>query len=68
VHPDQKSVSSISKQAVIRLKYEVCKNFKEKGVCKYGDRCLFAHGDHELIKRGSPKETPTALLEDSYNV
>lgn len=39
---------------VVRLKYEMCKNFKEKGVCKYGDRCLFAHGDHELVKRGLP--------------
>lgn len=29
----------------------MCKNFKEKGTCKYGDRCLFAHGDHELVKR-----------------
>jgi len=36
----------------VRLKYEMCKNFREKGACKYGDRCLFAHGDHELIKRG----------------
>lgn len=30
----------------------MCKNFREKGECKYGDRCLFAHGDHELTKRG----------------
>ena len=28
----------------------MCKNFKEKGWCKYGDRCLFAHGDHELMR------------------
>ena len=40
-----------------RKKYEMCKNFREKGVCKYGDRCLFAHGDHELTRRGSPEET-----------
>ena len=32
----------------------MCKNFREKGACKYGDRCLFAHGDHELTRRGSP--------------
>ena len=25
-------------------------------MCKYGDRCLFAHGDHELTKRGSDEE------------
>ena len=46
------SVSS----GVIRKKYESCKNFREKGFCKYGDRCLFAHGDHELARRGSPTE------------
>jgi hypothetical protein len=38
---------------VKRTKYEMCKNFREKGVCKYGDRCLFAHGDQELTRRGS---------------
>ena len=36
-----------------RLKYEMCKNWREKGQCKYGDKCLFAHGDHELTKRSS---------------
>jgi len=43
----------------VRKKYEMCKNFREKGACKYGDRCLFAHGDHELTKRGSPEPEPT---------
>lgn len=36
----------------------MCKNYKENHFCKYGDRCLFAHGDHELVKRGSPKADP----------
>ena len=31
----------------------MCKNFKEKGTCKYGEKCLFAHGEHELTKRVS---------------
>lgn len=49
----------------VRLKYEMCKNFKEKGVCKYGDRCLFAHGDHELVKRGQQiqSSTPSPVVE-----
>lgn len=34
----------------------MCKNFREKGVCKYGDRCLFAHGDHELTRRQSDED------------
>ena len=44
----------------------MCKNWREKGSCKYGDKCLFAHGDQELTKRSSappveekPKPTPT---------
>ena len=44
--------SSGSPSPPVRLKYEMCKNFKETGSCKYGDRCMFAHGDHELINRG----------------
>jgi hypothetical protein len=43
----------------------MCKNFREKGFCKYGDRCLFAHGDHELTRRGSPNgEEPKKQNED----
>ena len=47
----------------------MCKNFKEKGICKYGEKCLFAHGEHELSKRepvASPKkELP---LEEIDNI
>jgi hypothetical protein len=32
----------------MRKKYEICKNFVETGECKYGEKCLFAHGEHEL--------------------
>ena len=31
----------------------MCKNWREKGNCKYGDKCLFAHGTDELTKRSS---------------
>ena len=56
------TVSSTS--SVVRMKYEMCKNFREKGVCKYGDRCLFAHGEHQLIKRGQPEtKTPPKTEE-----
>ena len=34
-----------------RLKYEMCKNWREKGNCRYGEKCLFAHGEHELTKK-----------------
>lgn len=57
-HNETKSVSSSSTKSVVRLKYEMCKNFRETGSCKYGDRCLFAHGAHELINRGGTAAEP----------
>lgn len=33
-----------------RFKTEICRNFKEKGSCLYGELCQFAHGKHELRK------------------
>ena len=58
VVPITPSISSGASNSslIVRKKYESCKNFREKGACKYGDRCLFAHGDHELTKRGSDEE------------
>lgn len=54
--PEDKPVSTSSANTVIRKKFELCKNFREKGVCKYGDKCLFAHGEHELTRRSTPSE------------
>ena len=34
-----------------RFKTEICRNFKEKGTCLYGELCQFAHGKHELRVR-----------------
>ncbi|XP_028968791.1 mRNA decay activator protein ZFP36L1-like [Galendromus occidentalis] len=31
-----------------RYKTELCRPFEESGVCKYGDKCQFAHGFQEL--------------------
>jgi hypothetical protein len=31
-----------------RYKTELCRPFEESGTCKYGDKCQFAHGAHEL--------------------
>ena len=31
-----------------RYKTELCRPYKENGTCKYGDKCQFAHGFHEL--------------------
>jgi hypothetical protein len=34
----------------------MCKNWREKGSCRYGDKCLFAHVDHELSRRQSTED------------
>lgn len=40
-----------------RFKTELCNNLIELGDCKYGDRCHYAHGAHELrqVSRRHPK-------------
>ena len=42
------SSSTAYQSANPRFKTEICRNFKEKGTCLYGDLCQFAHGKHEL--------------------
>ncbi|KAK7122636.1 hypothetical protein R3I94_019674 [Phoxinus phoxinus] len=41
----QKSGSQINST---RYKTELCRPFEENGSCKYGEKCQFAHGYHEL--------------------
>ena len=31
-----------------RYKSEICQRYMESGQCKYGEKCQFAHGEHEL--------------------
>lgn len=31
-----------------KYKTELCKNFEMRGYCKWGSKCCFAHGSHEL--------------------
>jgi hypothetical protein len=31
-----------------KYKTEMCKNYEMRGFCKFGDKCCFAHGRHEL--------------------
>lgn len=41
------STSSISSSSS-RYKTELCRSFTESGLCKYGGKCQFAHGQEEL--------------------
>ncbi len=46
----------IPQQKVDKTKYktEMCKNWIEVGHCRYGVKCQFAHGDHELHGKAPP--------------
>jgi len=42
-----------------RFKTEICRNFKEKGKCLYGDLCQFAHGNEEMRNVGQHNKYKT---------
>jgi len=42
------SASSLSPPVSARYKTELCRTFEESGVCKYGAKCQFAHGEEEV--------------------
>lgn len=37
-----------------RIKTELCRNW-ENGKCEYGEKCYFAHGQHEIREKLVPK-------------
>ena len=47
----------------------MCKNWREKGECKYGVKCLFAHGTDELTERVLPeKVAPVKPVEKKEEI
>jgi len=34
-----------------RFKTKICKHFAKTGNCKFGSKCMFAHGEHELRRQ-----------------
>jgi retron-type reverse transcriptase len=59
-------LQTVNSPPVVRLKFEMCKNWRERGICKYGDKCLFAHGEKELTKRQAdpPKSATEPTKEE----
>lgn len=47
-HQQENVQSPSQQQAAQRYKTELCRTFQENGICKYGDKCQFAHGLAEL--------------------
>ncbi|XP_066300162.1 uncharacterized protein [Branchiostoma lanceolatum] len=50
-------------RSLLQLKYktEMCLNFRSSGTCRFGDKCLYAHGEREL--RRTPKLTPCSAMQ-----
>lgn len=51
-----------------RYKTELCRPFEEAGECKYGDKCQFAHGVHELRNLQRHPKYKTELCRTFHSV
>ena len=51
-----------------RYKTELCRPFEESGHCKYGDKCQFAHGAHELRNRTRHPKYKTEFCRTYHSV
>lgn len=49
-------------------KTELCRPFEEAGECKYGDKCQFAHGFHELRNLQRHPKYKTELCRTFHSV
>lgn len=51
-----------------RYKTELCRPFEENGACKYGDKCQFAHGMHELRSLSRHPKYKTELCRTFHSI
>ncbi|KAF7646256.1 hypothetical protein LDENG_00190870 [Lucifuga dentata] len=51
-----------------RYKTELCRPFEENASCKYGDKCQFAHGMHELRSLSRHPKYKTELCRTFHTV
>ncbi|KAI4894529.1 hypothetical protein NFI96_005289, partial [Prochilodus magdalenae] len=51
-----------------RYKTELCRPFEENGSCKYGDKCQFAHGVHELRSLSRHPKYKTELCRTFHTI
>ncbi|XP_052058843.1 mRNA decay activator protein ZFP36L2-like [Mytilus californianus] len=51
-----------------RYKTELCRPFEESGHCKYGDKCQFAHGGHELRTLNRHPKYKTELCRTFHTI
>lgn len=52
------------KKTEVKYKTELCKNWIETGRCNYSIRCMFAHGNHELVTDAKVEEIKTSYKQE----
>ncbi|RDD37654.1 Zinc finger protein 36, C3H1 type-like 1, partial [Trichoplax sp. H2] len=70
-HLDRGSENEDERKRVInssRYKTELCRPFEESGTCKYGDKCQFAHGIHELRALARHPKYKTELCRTYHTI
>lgn len=61
------AASTAASLAPNRYKTELCRPFQEYGYCKYGDKCQFAHGLHDLRSLPRHPKYKTELCRTFYS-
>jgi hypothetical protein len=71
--PEKRSRKQAARKRAISLgdktkyKTELCKNFDETGICEFGSRCIFAHGEQELRQVPQNPKYKTAVCRNWKN-
>lgn len=56
--------NQFAKEYKRKQKTELCKNWEMNGNCKWGNKCSYAHGSHEIVKKTHlPKNFMTKACE-----
>jgi len=66
--PAPKGSPTAQSQTTSRYKTEMCRPFSEHGTCKYGDKCQFAHGSHEVRNINRHPKYKTDLCKTYHSV
>ncbi len=64
----QACVGGSSQVNLSRYKTELCRPFEENATCKYGDKCQFAHGMHELRSLSRHPKYKTELCRTFHTI
>ena len=65
---DHEPVNDVMTKEQSLFKTELCNNWVESGFCRYGDYCLYAHGEEELVilEAVRKKKNCKSFFKDRY--